>query len=171
MRFEALSFRTRLAGLVLITFLCCPAVGQEYRGTIQGMVTDPSQAAVTSAKVTLKNINTGVESARTTDATGRFVFDFVQPGTYTVTVEAAGFSRFIRENISVLTAGDVTVPVQMAVGGVAESVTVSAEVSTVQFNTSTMTTTVQGTLLKDLPVLARNPFTLALLNPAVVNQY
>jgi len=47
----------------------------------------------------------------------------------------------------------------------------SGEVSTVQFNTSTMTTTVQGSMLKDLPVLARNPFTLALLNPAVVNQY
>jgi hypothetical protein len=146
-------------------------MAQEYRGTVQGIVTDPSQAAVTGARVTLKNINTGVEATRTTDATGRFVFDLVQPGTYTATVEASGFSKFIRENISVLTAGDVTVTAQMAVGGVAESVTVSAEVAAVQFNTSTMTTTVQGTLLKDLPVLARNPFTLALLNPAVVNQY
>ena len=47
----------------------------------------------------------------------------------------------------------------------------SEVVSSVEFNTSTMTTTVQGVMLDNLPVLARNPFTLALLNPAVVNQY
>src|ERR1017187_2085958 len=57
------------------------------------------------------------------------------------------------------------------VGGVTQTVDVTTEVSTVQFNTSTMSTTVQGTMVQDLPVLARNPFTLALLNPAVVNKY
>ena len=70
-----------------------------------------------------------------------------------------------------LTRGDVTVNAQLTVGGVAETVTVSEAVAQVQFNTSTMTTTVQGSMLKDIPVLARNPFTLALLNPAVINQY
>ena len=88
-----------------------------------------------------------------------------------MTVEASGFQKSLQDNITVLTRGDVTVNATLAVGGVAETITVSEEVSTVQFNTSTMTTTVQGSMLKDLPVLARNPFTLALLNPAVVNQY
>jgi len=71
----------------------------------------------------------------------------------------------------VLTGGDVTVNANLTVGSVAETVNVTEEVSSVQFNTSTMTTTVQGVMLDNLPVLARNPFTLALLNPAVVNQY
>ncbi len=151
--------------------IAIPLAAQEYRGRVQGNVTDPTQAAVVAAKVTLKNVNTGIESVRETDAAGFYRFDFVQPGIYTVAVEAAGFNRFVQENVTVVTAGDITVNAPLVVGGVTETVTVSEVVAAVQFNTSTMTTTVQGTMLKDLPVLARNPFTLALLNPAVVNQY
>ncbi len=159
---------------VWLALLCLPAgisLAQEYRGRVQGIVTDPSQAAVVGAKVTLRNIATGIEAVRDTDTVGRYLFDFVQPGTYTVAVEHAGFQRFLQENLTVLTRGDVTVNAMLTVGAVAETVNVTEEVAQVQFNTSTMTTTVQGSMLKDLPVLARNPFTLALLNPAVVNQY
>jgi len=147
------------------------ASGQEFRGRVQGIVTDPSRGALANAKVTLRNINTGVENARQTDSTGHYLFDLVPPGTYSVAVEASGFQKFVQENVTVLTGGDVTVNAVLAVGAVTQTINVSEEVAQVQFNTSTMTTTVQGAMLKDLPVLARNPFTLALLNPAVVNQY
>ena len=59
----------------------------------------------------------------------------------------------------------------MAVGAVSATVNVSATALAMEFNTSTMSQTVDGRMLKDLPVLARNPFTLALLDPAVVNGY
>jgi hypothetical protein len=146
-------------------------MAQDYRAKVQGIVTDPSQAAVAGATVTLRNVNTGIDETRQTDSAGHYLFDFVQPGTYSVTIQVAGFQKFVQTNITVLTRGDVTVSASLAVGGVAESVEVTGEVSSVEFNTATMTTTVQGSMLKDLPVLARNPFTLALLNPAVVNQY
>lgn len=165
------SRRIAVLSATLPLFLCCLAFAQEYRGRVQGHVTDPSKAAIVGAKVTLTNVATGVESARETDAAGFYRFDFVQPGTYNLTVESPGFTRHVHENIRVLTAGDITVNVELALGAVTEAVTVTAEVATVQFNTSTMTTTVQANVLKDIPVLARNPFTLALLNPAVVNQY
>lgn len=135
------------------------AVGQDYRGKVQGIVTDPSQATVAGAKVNLKNVNTGLESARQTEATGTYSFDFVAPGTYSLGVEAAGFQKFLQENITVQTRGDVTINAQLTIGGVAETVTVSQQVSPIQFTTATMTTMVTGQLLKDLPVLARNPFT------------
>jgi hypothetical protein len=86
-------------------------------------------------------------------------------------MQAPGFQKFVQEGVTVLTGGDVTVNGALTVGAVTETVSVNEVVSTVEFNTSTMTTTVQGTMLENLPVLARNPFTLALLNPAVVNQY
>lgn len=160
-----------LSALALLLLLAGISAAQEYRGTVQGVVTDPSQAAVVGAKVTLRNVNTGVETVRQTDTTGHYLFDFVQPGAYSVAVEATGFQKFVQENVTVLTRGDVTVNAALGVGSVAETVNVTEEVAAVQFNTATMTTTVQGSMLKDLPVLARNPFTLALLNPAVVNQY
>ena len=162
------AFKWAPAMLVLLAVI---ATAQDFRGRVQGNVTDPSQAAIVGAKVTLRNVNTGIESTKETDASGFYRFDYVQPGAYTVTVEAAGFNKYIRENITVLTTGDVTVSAPMTVGGVAEAVTVTKAVGTIQFNTSTMTTTAVGVMLRDIPVLARNPFTLALLNPAVVNQY
>jgi hypothetical protein len=112
-----------------------------------------------------------VETNRPTDTTGHYLFDFVQPGAYVVIVEASGFQKYQQENVTVLTRGDVTVDATLGVGTVAETINVTEEVAAVQFNTAIMTTTVQGSMLRDLPVLARNPFTLALLNPAVVNQY
>jgi hypothetical protein len=167
----AARYAALISSLVLVTLPGSAAFAQEYRGRVQGIVTDPSQAAVAGGKVTLKNVNTGVETTRVTDSTGHYLFDFVQPGLYSVTVEASGFQKFVQENVTVLTGGDVTVNAALVVGAVTQTVNVSEEVAQVQFNTSTMSTTVQGSMLKDLPVLARNPFTLALLNPAVVNQY
>ncbi|MCC6363823.1 MAG: carboxypeptidase regulatory-like domain-containing protein [Bryobacterales bacterium] len=158
-----------LVGIALLS--TAPAPGQDYRAKVQGSVSDPSQAKIAGAKVLLKNINTGVESSRETDSNGTYIFDFVVPGTYSLTVEASGFQKYIQENIVVQTRGDVTINAQLVVGGVAETVTVTGQVSSVQFNSATMTTMVTGQLLKDLPVLARNPFTLALLNPAVINRY
>ena len=134
--------------------------------SLQGTVADPSEAAIAGASVTLRNVNTGVETVRQTDSSGRYIFDFVQPGTYSVTVQAAGFDKYVQENVTVLTAGDVTVNTALKVGGVTQTVDVTTEVSTVQFNTSTMSTTVQGTMVQDLPVLARNPFTLAQIGRA-----
>jgi len=160
-----------ISRLGLIALVAGIATAQEYRGRVQGIVADPSQAGVANANITLRNVNTGVESTRQADAAGHYLFDFVQPGIYSVAVQAAGFSRFVQENITVLTGGDVTVNATLTVGSVNETVNVTEEVSSLEFNTSSMTTTVQGVMLEDIPVLARNPFTLALLNPAVVNQY
>ncbi len=157
--------------LAIIASFSLAAVGQEFRGRVQGNVTDPSKAAIVGATVTLTNVSTGVETVRQTDAAGFYRFDFVQPGVYTVTVESPGFNRYVQENVRVATAGDVTVNAELTVGAVTEAVTVTAEVAAVQFNTSTMTTTVPTSVVRDIPVLARNPFTLALLNPAVVNRY
>ena len=166
-------FSSRKALCALALLLCLPGTGfaQDYRGKIQGTVTDPTQAAVTSATVTLKNINTGNETVKDTDSTGHYLFDFVQPGIYSITVAAPGFQKYVQENVTVLTRGDVTVNASLTVGAVTSAVEVTAGVGAVEFNSSTMTTTIQGGMIQDLPVLARNPFTLALLNPAVVNQY
>lgn len=164
--------QTKFHGRLFLWILAAGVMfAQEYRGRVQGLVTDPSNAPVVNARVVLRNQGTGVEATRETDASGKYRFDFVLPGSYTVSAEMAGFSKASVEGVAVLTAGDVTVDLGLKIGNVSETVNVEAEAAHVEFNTSTMTTTVQGQLLKDVPVLARNPFTLALLNPAVVNRY
>jgi hypothetical protein len=157
-----LAFALLLAGM---------ASAQEYRGRVQGTVTDPTEAVVVGAAVTLWNTNTGVATVRTTDSTGHYLFDLVEPGTYTVSVELQGFKRFIQENILVENRGDITVNAALQVGGTAETITVSESPVSVKFNTTTMELTMDNTMVKNLPIVARNPFTLALLNPAVVSTY
>ncbi|MEK7408338.1 MAG: carboxypeptidase-like regulatory domain-containing protein [Acidobacteriota bacterium] len=157
--------------LAVALFLAPLTVAQEYRGRVQGVVTDPTSAVVVGAAVTLRNANTGVTTARTTDPSGHYLFDLVEPGMYSVTVELQGFKRFAQENVRVENRGDITVNAVLQVGGLTETVTVSASPVAVKFNTTTMELTMDNTMVSNLPIVARNPFTLALLNPAVVSRY
>ncbi|MBI3667046.1 MAG: carboxypeptidase regulatory-like domain-containing protein [Acidobacteria bacterium] len=88
-----------LVFLALIALTAGSLGAQEYRARVSGLATDSTQAAVVNAKVTLRNVNTGIETVKETDATGRYLYEFVLPGTYTVTVEASGFSKFVQENV------------------------------------------------------------------------
>lgn len=162
----------RTQGFVFVgLLLAASALAQDYRGRVQGVITDPSNAAVANAAVTLLNTNTKTSAARTTDEAGRYLFDFVEPGTYTLTAESSGFGKFIQENIQVLVRSDLTVNAALKLGDVVQTVSVAESAVEIQFNTTTLSQTVDGKMLKELPVLARNPFTLALLDPAVVNRY
>ncbi len=155
----------------LLLLCTAPASAQEYRGRVQGIVTDSSDAVVVGATVTLTNVNTGVAMVRATDTTGHYLFDLIEPGTYSVTVAMQGFHRFLQENILVQNRGDITVNGVLQVGGLSETVTVKESPVAVNFNTTTMELTMDNTMVKNLPIVARNPFTLALLNPAVVSTY
>ena len=84
----------------LLFFSSSMALAQDTRGKVQGMVSDPSNAVVAGATVTLRNDNTGVQAQKATDEYGKYLFDYVLPGDYTVTVELSGFKQFVREKHS-----------------------------------------------------------------------
>ncbi|MEZ5356782.1 MAG: carboxypeptidase-like regulatory domain-containing protein [Bryobacteraceae bacterium] len=161
------TFRTIAASLAFTAAI----LAQDYRARLQGTVTDSTEAVVAGASVRLTNSDTGVSVARTSAENGRFLFDFVEPGNYEVSVELEGFNKYVQQNIRVQVRADVTINPILKLGALVETVTVQAAPVEVQFNTSTMALTVDRKMLTDLPVLARNPFTLALLDPAVVNRY
>ena len=154
-------------GLVLAAIMSA----QDFRARLQGIVTDSSDAAVSGATVTLRNNGTGITATRTSGPNGAYLFDNVEPGTYTVSSEFAGFSRAVQENVLVQTRADVTTNFTLKPGGTVETITVSASAVSLQFNSTTRELTVDRKMLMDLPVKARNPFTLALLDPAVVSRY
>lgn len=157
--------------LLAVALCAIGALAQDYRARLQGIVTDSSDAAVGAAKVTLLNTGTGISAVRTTGVNGAYLFDNVEPGTYTVTAEFEGFSRQVQENVLVQTRADVTVNFSLKPGTLVETITVEAAAVALQFNTTTRELTIDRKMLMDLPVKARNPFTLALLDPAVVNRY
>jgi hypothetical protein len=155
----------------LILVFALSAHAQDVRGRLQGVVTDQSQAVIAGAKVTILNAGTGYTANTTTGSAGEYLFNFVPPGTYQVTVEATGFERWLQGGVIVQTLGDITVNAALTLGAVTQTINVTATALAMEYNTTTMSQTVDGTMLKELPVIGRNPFTLALLDPAVVNYY
>ena len=141
---------------------------QEYRGRIQGTVLDPSQAAIVSANVTLANVATGISATRKTGEAGHYIFDMVEPGDYTLTVEMPGFAAFRAEAIVLRQRGDVTVDAKLTVGDVRAAVEVSAQAVQVEFNTSRFETTVDSQLSNTLPQYFRDPYFLSKTDPSVV---
>ena len=137
---------------------------QEYRGRVQGTVRDTSEAVIPGANVTLHNINTGISTVRTTNEAGHYIFDLVDPGSYSISIENSGFSKFIQENVPVAARGDVTVDATLKAGDVRETVTVSEEASQVQFSTSKLETSVEAKIAEEIPQLYRSPFVLATLD-------
>ena len=160
--------RSRLAALVGVAFLLLPIQAQDSRAKVQGTITDASNAVIAGASVQLLNENTGIQVAATTNGSGQYLFDFVIPGTYSVTVELQGFRKYLQKAILVQARGDVTVNAALELGSTRDSVTVEAAPVAVQFNTSTMGLTLDTKMTNQLPIIHRNPFLLATLNPATV---
>jgi Carboxypeptidase regulatory-like domain len=160
--------RTSTWMALCLAVLVATAQAQDSRGKLQGLVTDASNAVVSGATVTLRNDNTGVQAQQPTGHTGQYLFDFVLPGTYTVTIEMTGFKQFQQRNVLVQARGDVTVNATLALGNTRETITVEATPVTVQFNTTTMALTLDTKMANSLPIISRNPFLLVALNPATV---
>ncbi len=159
--------RARLSG-VLLAAVAATMLAQDTRGKLQGIVNDSSGAVVAGASVTLLNDNTGVRAAQQTTPTGQYLFNAVLPGTYTVSVELTGFRTFVQKNVLVEALGDVTVNATLPVGNTRDAITVEATPVAVEFNTSTMSNTVDTKMANTLPLVSRNPFLFVELNPAVV---
>lgn len=151
-----------------VTLLCTVLSAQEYRGRIQGLVTDSSGGVIAGAFVTLRNVNTGILTQRKSSERGEYLFDLVEPGTYTIGVEMPGFAKFLQENVPLAAKGDLTVNAQLRAGDVRETVSVTAEATQLQFSTSKLETTVESKLAEQVPQIYRSPFVLATLDPSVL---
>ncbi len=155
--------------LCLLISAAAPSVrAQELRGKIQGVVSDGAGGVIPGANVTLINVGTSVETSTQTNASGQYLFDFVLPGDYSVSVQSEGFRSFVQENIRVQTRADITVDAALEIGAVTESITVTEEPVAVKFNSTTMETTLDTKMTEELPMIHRHPLLLAMIDPQVV---
>src|ERR1700728_2950263 len=121
-----LRFRNCLWVGVSVLVFGALALAQRDLGTITGNIVDMQGAAVANAKVTITNDATGVTSDTVTTDTGSFTRPALNPGTYTVTVEAPGFQKAEQKNILVSPNEPVAVNVTLQVGNVNQTVEVTA---------------------------------------------
>ncbi len=151
--------------LLLLTF---PALAQVEQGAITGTITDPTGAVIGSAKVVVKNVRTGVEAATTSNSEGHYTVPFLHPGEYEVLAEASGFKKARVSGINLTVGLVATVNVALEVGAVQNEVTVTASAVMLEQQTSSLGAVVSSSQMLQLPLLGRNPYSLALLAPGVL---
>jgi len=154
-----------LGMLVCLIVVVCSAHGQ-YRASIQGVVTDPQGEVVSGSTVTLTNHETGQVLTTTTNDNGIYNFNGLPPSQYTLTVEKAGFKKNVQDNVGVIAEQANAVNVQLQVGEVTQSVTVSGESTPlIDTETSNLSGTVNSQQIQSLPSFGRDPFQLLQLAP------
>jgi Carboxypeptidase regulatory-like domain len=129
---RVLSGVVAVCALVLILLATTSAASaQSIYGTITGTVTDPSGASVANANVVLKNTSSGDIRRNVTNSDGYYSFSSVPVGSYTLTVEAAGFQKAVTSGIEVSAAASLSFPVKLALGSTATEVTVQGAADTI----------------------------------------
>jgi hypothetical protein len=159
----------KLRFLVLVVlFSTATIVGQTFRGTILGSVTDPSGAVVAGATVKIHNVATGLERTTTTSADGSYAVPELPIGTYSVTVTLTGFQTAMVNNVAVDVATERRVDVAFKTGQVSERVEVQGEELTQLETTSAeIGGTITSKTIENLPVNGRDYTKLIYLNPGV----
>ncbi len=117
-----------------------------------GTVTDASGAAVSNAKVTITETNTGITHTSQTNDSGNYVFPDLPPGRYTVIAEQSGFKRESRAGIDVIVNSTERVDLVLQPGNVSETVTVEAETPILQTERADVGEKIELTQLEELPI-------------------
>jgi hypothetical protein len=158
--------RKRVSFLALaVTAIVSGLNAQTVTTRLEGVVQDPTGAAVVGAKISASDVKTQVHNELTSDAQGRFVFISLQPGNYTLTITAPGFQKEIVSGLELNAAAVVNQIIKLQVGQASESVSVSASEETVQTTDSQVGRSITLRDIDTLPQLGRTPLTLSAFQP------
>jgi hypothetical protein len=140
---------------------------QEFRATITGRVVDASGGGVPNANVQVVNLANNESSSAKTDTGGAYTIPFLVPGVYKLTVTAAGFKQFTRENITIQVGQLVGINVPLEVGALTESVTITAEAAILETQSASRIGVINTKQVAELPLNSRNPFMLGAMMSGV----
>ena len=159
---------------LMFILLCCAGVtcfAQTDRGSVSGIVTDPSGAVIPGAKVTITNAAMGTQNSTVTTGSGNYTIPQVPAGVYSVTVVAPGFTTLIRNGITVSVGQTARVDLQLGVGQSTTTVTVTEDAPLLQTDSPQNNIQVSTKDMNELPLnitgigAVRDPMSFAALAP------
>jgi hypothetical protein len=153
--------------LGILTFTFC-VFAQDFRATISGQVTDNSGAAVPDAKVRAIQRSTNEVTSAVTNRDGFYTLPYLQPSTYTIEVEAAGFSLQRRANVSLMVAEKLDLPIQLEVGKLNQAVTVVENAAEIQTADASGGMNFDSLMTSEYPLNGRQVYMLMDLTPGVL---
>src|SRR5215218_144423 len=152
-----------LLGAMLLLASAGITTAQEFRATVKGQVVDSSKAAVPGATITVTNAETNEMVTTTSNADGNYTLPFLRPGLYNLTVELTGFTKYVRSGLRLEVGQTAEINVPLAVGGLAEEVTVSADSPILETSNANRGTVIDSARIAELPLQSRSPMALAVL--------
>src|SRR5579864_4416357 len=158
--------RPTLVALVLLAAVgfATPLWAQKDAGTIVGLVRDPGGAVVPGAKVTVEDVDRGVQMTLSTDEQGEYVASPLHIGRYRITVEKAGFKKAVSEVVELDVQGRIAINMTLQVGQISEEMLVTGAEPLLETETSELGQVVDQKRVSNLPLNGRNFAQLALLS-------
>jgi hypothetical protein len=158
-----------LCSALLSLTLAAPAFAQSQgaNGAIEGTVVDSSGGVLPGVTVTITNIDTAAERSVVTNEKGIYRAPLLPLGTYRVVAELQGFKRFEQSGIRLSVGQSAVVNVSMGVGTVSETITVNADSPLIDTARIDIGHTMSDLEVHNLPLVARNPYNFALVQPGV----
>ena len=148
-----------------LIFLCLAmsalTSAQEFRGTLNGRVADPSGLGVPNAKIVITKTDTNTRSETVTGSDGNYTMPFLAPGSYEVTVEVTGFKKYVHSGIEIGTNQRVTEDIALEVGNPTDQVTVTAEAPLLTTASASSGQVITTREVENLPMNGNTPLALA----------
>jgi hypothetical protein len=159
-------FRSVSVLVLCFLFFNILALSQGYFGTVSGVITDPSGAAIPNAKVTLTDQEKGFTFDGKSDEAGRYLFRAVPPGVYKVLAEAPGFAQQEETNVRVGISENPSANLRLKIGST-QSVEINSEEQHLDVDDATGSTVVNRNFINSLPLIDRYVMDLTSLAPGV----
>ena len=151
--------------LIVLAFALSAMAQSTTTGAIGGTVMNPNKEVVPGAAISVKNAGTSKEDTATTDDSGRFKVSNLQPGEYTVSVNASGFAAFNQQKVIVEVGRETTLDVPLTIGPVSGTVEVTAEAPVLNTTQQDFSNNVNQTQISELPINGQRWSNFALLSP------
>ena len=154
--------------LLLVASLTSVLHAQSTSASLTGRISDPSKALIADAKIAAINAGTNVRYEATSNSSGEYYLAYLPPGPYRIEVEKAGFKKLIKPDVTLRVQDVLAIDFDLAVGSVAETVTVEAGAPEVNTESATVSTVTDRTFVENIPLNGRSFQTLIALTPGVV---
>src|SRR5256885_4675282 len=152
----------------LALFVCLLPIFAMAQGVatanLRGTVTDPSGAVVPNTSITVRDEARGTERTATTDAAGNYQFLQLQPGDYTITMNAPGFMKRVSQHVRLTVGQEADLPVALQLQSGTDIVQVNAATELVETQRTSQATTVDKERIDNLPINGRNYINFTLTN-------
>ncbi len=153
--------------IFVLPWVVSALVAQTSQGRIMGTVADVSGAVVSGAAVTVTNTATGVSREVTTTSAGEFIAPSLEPGPYSVTVQAKGFATTRHTGIQLEVAKDARIDFKLKPGTTTVTMDVTGEAPIVDTTSNVLGGTFSNQAINELPLQGRDFQNLAILQPGI----